>query len=108
MAKIKIAIIHPKLGWGGSEATVLWMIASLKDDYDISLITSGTVDIFRLNKFYGTRLDQKEFSIIQVPMPLFLKNTDKFAALRDRFVQRYCQKISSQFNLMINAYSPCD
>lgn len=108
MAKIKIAIIHPKLGWGGSEVTVLWMMEALKNDYDISLITSGRVDIPRLNKYYGTSLDQKEFSIIQVSMPLGLEKTAKFAALRGRLIQRYCQKVVLQFDLMINVYSPCD
>ena len=40
MQKNKIAIVHPKMGWGGSEATVLWAIEALKNDYNVSLITT--------------------------------------------------------------------
>jgi len=104
----KIAIIHPRLGWGGSEATALWMIEALKNEYDVSLVTTGNVDVSGLNAYYGTGLYQKEFSVMYVPMPLGLRKTMKFAALRGRFIQRYCQKIASQFDVMIDAYSPCD
>ncbi|MFZ6017576.1 MAG: glycosyltransferase family 4 protein [Nitrospirota bacterium] len=108
VSRPKVAIVHPKLGWGGSEAIALWVILALKDDYDVSLITSGRVDISGLNKYYGLNLDPKEFLIIQVPMPLGLKNTAKFSALRGRLIQRYCQRVASQFDLMISAYNPCD
>jgi len=106
--KKNIAIIHPKLGWGGSEATVFWMLQALRDDYDISFVTNGRVDFFSINKYYGTALKPGDFSVIQIPMPLGLKNTHKFAALRGRFIQRYFQRIASKYDLMINAYNPCD
>ena len=106
MQRAKIAIVHPLLGWGGSEAVALWALTALKDDYDVSLITSGIVDIQRINEFYGTSLDLDGFSIIQVPLPMGIRKTTKFAALRGRFVQRYCQRVSSRFDLMISAYNP--
>lgn len=100
--------MHPRLGWGGSEAIALWAVEALKADYNVSLITSGRVDIPRLNKYYGMDLDPKEFSILQVPLPLGLRNTIKFAAIRGRVIQRYCQHLASNFDLMISAYNPCD
>jgi glycosyltransferase involved in cell wall biosynthesis len=103
----KVAIVHPRLGWGGSEAVALWALAALKDDYDVSLITSGRVDIQRLNEFYGTNLTPEEFSILQVPLPLGIRKTTKFAAVRGRFIQRYCQRVASRFDLLISAYNPC-
>lgn len=106
MHRFKIAIVHPQLGWGGSEAVALWALAALKDDYDVCLITSGSVDILHLNEYYGTNLDPKEFAILQVPLPLGLRNTTRFAALRWRFIQRYCQRMASSFDLMISAYNP--
>lgn len=106
--KKKIAIIHPKMGWGGSEVTALFMIEALKNDYDVSFVTTGSFDANSINKYYGTSLKEGEFSLIKVPMPFGLKNTAKFAGLRWRFIQKYCQKISSQFDLMINNYNFCD
>lgn len=108
MAKEKIGILHPKLARGGSEARALWILDALKDEYEVSLITGGKVDIQQLNKYYGTNLDPKEFSVIQVPLPFFLRKTEKFAALRGRLIQRYCQKIAPKFNLLISTYNPCD
>lgn len=107
MQRGKIAIVHPQLGWGGSEAVALWALAALKNDYDIHLITTGTVDIPGINQFYGTKLDPSDFSIIQVRLPLGLRKTTKFAALRWRFIQRYCQQIAPKFDLMISGYNPC-
>ena len=106
--KKKIAIVHPKMGWGGSEITALFMIEALKKDYDVFFITTGNFEIDSLNKYYGINLKKGEFSLIKVPMPFGLKNTSKFSDLRWRFIQRYCQKISNQFDLMINNYNFCD
>jgi glycosyltransferase involved in cell wall biosynthesis len=107
MQRNKIAIVHPQLGWGGSEAVALWALTALKDEYDVSLVTAGQVDIQGINEFYGTDLDPAEFSIIQVPIPWGIRNSAKFAALRGRFVQRYCQRIAPSYDLMVSGYNPC-
>ena len=107
MQRSKIAIVHPQLGWGGSEAVALWALVALKDDYDVYLITSGTVNIPEINAFYGTNLDPSDFSILRVPLPLGLRKTTKFAALRWRFIQRHCQRIAPSFDLMVSGYNPC-
>ena len=107
MQRTKIGIVHPLLGWGGSEAVALWTLEALKGDYDVSLITSGRVDIKSLDEFYGTNLASKKFPILQVPLPLGIRKTTKFAALRWRFIQRYCQQIAPSFDLMVSGYNPC-
>lgn len=104
----KIAIIYPKFGKGGSEPVALRMVEALKDEYDVFLITSGKFDISALNKSYNTDLSLEDFSLIQVKMPFGIENTDKFSALRGRFIQRYCQKISGHFDVMLSAYNPMD
>lgn len=104
----KIAIVYPKFGLGGSEPVALRMIDALKDEYAIFLITSGEFDISVLNKSYNTNLSFEDFSLIRVKMPFGIENTDKFSALRGRFIQRYCQKISGQFDAIISAYNPMD
>ena len=102
----KIAIVHPGFDWGGSEAAALWLLETLKNNYDISLITSGNVNIPHLNKFYGVGLSQKDFSIILVHLPFWLKKSKKFAAVKGRLLQRYCQRLAPKFDLMISTYNP--
>jgi glycosyltransferase involved in cell wall biosynthesis len=104
--RYKIAVVHPGLGQGGSEARALWLISALKNDYDVSLITANKVDIQQLNRYYGTSLDPKEFKIIKAPLPFWLNKSKKFAALKGRFIQRYCQNLSFNFDIMISAYNP--
>jgi len=108
MNKAKIGILHPKFAGGGSESVALWVLSALKDDYDVSLITSGKVDLQQLNEYYGTNLDPKGFSIIRISMPFYLGNTNKLAALRGRLIQRYCQHLAPSFDLMVSTYDFCD
>jgi hypothetical protein len=53
---MKIGVAHPRLGRGGSEARAMWAMQALKDDYDVSLITAGEVNLKELNSFYGSSL----------------------------------------------------
>ncbi len=109
MARAKVAIVHPQLGWGGSEAQVLWTLEALKHDYDVSLITGGGVaDFDRLNQYYGTDLKPGEFSFIRAPMPLGLGNTLKFAGLRGHLLARFCHRLASRFDLIIGGYGPIE
>jgi glycosyltransferase involved in cell wall biosynthesis len=108
MCRLKVGIVHPRLGSGGSEARALWALQALKRDYDVTLITAGEVDVGRLNQYYGTRLSPQEFSIREVPMPLGLQGTSKFAGLRGAFFQRYLKRVSREFDVMISAYNPCN
>jgi glycosyltransferase involved in cell wall biosynthesis len=104
----KVAVVHPRLGSGGSEARALWGVEALKRDYDVTLITGARVDLERLNRYYGTGLSLREFSIRTVRMPLGLHHSAKFDALRGAFFQRYVQRVAAEFDLMISAYNPCD
>jgi len=104
----KIAIVHPRLAFGGSESVALWAIEALKGRADVSLITGGEVDLARLNEYYGTDIRPGEISILRAPMPPGLGSTTKFAGLRWRFVDRYCKRIAPEFDLVINTYGPCD
>lgn len=108
MSPPKIAIVHPQLRFGGSEARALWGVEALKRDFNVTLITGGVVDLGRLNAYYGTRLDAQEFSIRTVRMPLGLHRSAKFAGLRGAFVQRYIKRVAREFDLMISTYNPCD
>ena len=108
MVRAKVAIVHPRLGFGGSEARALWTLDALKDEYGVSLITDGDVDLLHLNECYGAKLERTDFSILRVPLPIGLRNTRRFAALRGLLIQRFCQRVAPRFDLMISTYNPCD
>lgn len=106
--KKTLAITHVRLGWGGSEKRVLWAIQALKDEYDVTLITAGQFDLEGLNRYYGTNLHSGEFAVRQVPLPFFMRNNAKAAALRGAFYQRFCRKIADDYDILISGYGPTD
>lgn len=108
MARPKVALVHPHLGFGGSEGAVMWSLEALRDDYDLTLITGGEVDLPRLNQYYGTAVRAGDFSYRRLPVPAWLERTGKFAALQGRFGLRYVRKVASQFDVLIGLYGPLD
>lgn len=66
----RVAIVHPGLGQGGSEAAVLWAIETLKECSDVALTTSREVDFARVNDYYGTNIKAGEISVLRVPCRL--------------------------------------
>jgi glycosyltransferase involved in cell wall biosynthesis len=106
--KIKIAIGHVRLGWGGSEKRVWWGIEALKDDYDVTLVTAGEFNLEEMNRYYGTSLRPTDFKVKQAPLPFFLRRNEKAAALRGALFQRFCRKISHDYDVLISAYGPYD
>jgi glycosyltransferase involved in cell wall biosynthesis len=87
---------------------VLWTLEALKAAYDVTLISGGPTDLYRLNAYYGTDLKRAEVSILRAPMPPGLKNSDKFAGLRWGFTLKFCRQVAPGFDLMINGYGPVD
>lgn len=106
--KLKIGIGHPRLGRGGSEARAMWAIEALKENYDVSLITTGDVDLEVLNRFYGTYVKENEISLRRSPVLSFLLRSNSGDAFRGAFYQRYSRKIASEFDLVISTYNLCD
>jgi len=100
-----VAVVHIRLGWGGSEAGALWALQALRPRYDVSLITCGPVDLPRLNEYYGTALNSGDFTLLRVPLPPGLK-AGRFDALQGHILQRYCQRVASRFDVMISSYNP--
>lgn len=106
--RIKIGICHPRLGRGGSESRAMWAIEALKDDYDVSLITAGDVNLKRLNKFYGTQIKAKEVRIRRAPGYRLLNCFKSADAFRGAVYQRFCQKVAHDFDVLISTYNLCD
>lgn len=106
--KPKVAICHPRLGYGGSEKKVWWGIEALKDSYEVTLVTAGKFDLEDMNKYYGTQLSARDFNVRQAPVPFFLRRNEKAAALRWALYQRFCRRIAAEYDVLISAYDPCD
>ena len=106
--RFRVAICHPRLGWGGSEKRVMWGIEALKNDYDITLITAGQFNLDDLNRYYGTSILRTDFRTRQVSMPFFLRKNATAAALRWSFYQRFCRRVATEYDVLISTYGPCD
>ncbi|MBW2072286.1 MAG: glycosyltransferase family 4 protein [Deltaproteobacteria bacterium] len=106
--KLKVALGHPGLGYGGSEARVMWGIEALKDSYEVSLITTGEVDLARLNQYYGTNVQPHEITVLRVPLPSFILKMAGGDALRGALYGRFCRKVANQFDVLISTYNFCD
>jgi len=103
----KVAIVHPQfIEGGGSEAPALWAAQALKDNYNVSIISMGKIDLDSLNKCYGTNLSSGEINTIAIPIPLLFKN--RFDALRGYRLIKYCKHHASEYDLMISSYNVMD
>ncbi len=105
---VKVAVVHPGLGFGGSEAPALWTIEALKRDYDVTLISMRDVELERLNAYYGTSLAPGDFSTRRAWLPAGLRGTDKFAGLKGRFLLRSVRRAAPEFDVLISSYGPMD
>jgi len=104
----RVAVVHPGLGLGGSESPVLWTLQALSQDYHVTLITTGEVDLRGLNDYYGTHLQPQDFSVQIAPLPIGLRNTVKFVGLKGSFFQRHVRHVAPDFDVMISCYGPMD
>ncbi|HEY1629148.1 MAG TPA: hypothetical protein VGF52_04765, partial [Tepidisphaeraceae bacterium] len=107
-ARLKVGIAHVRMARGGSEARAAWGIQALRDDYDVSLITSGEVDVQAVNHFYGTNLQSGEFDVRLAPSPFGFQRVMDAAAMRGGLFQRFCRSIAHEFDVLISAYNFCD
>ncbi len=103
----KVAIGHPWLGFGGSEIVLMWLIESLKREYDITIITTGGWNRDALNAFCGTDVQENEVTVRIAPVPWLIRNRSA-AALRGACFQRFARQIAAEFDVRISAYNPTD
>jgi len=100
--KKKIAIIHPALTAGGAGAVAIWVIKALQDEYDITLITTESLNFNKLNNFFGFNYKSKKFLHREVLCPLVLKIFFHNAfLLKVHLTQRYYKKHKREFDLAI-------
>lgn len=107
--RYSIALVHPDIIIGGGpEAITLQTIETLKEQYDLSLITMTNIDMNQLNDFYQKKLCKNDIKIISIPPPLLMKSHKIFSSIRRYKFNRFCKSISSKFDLMISMYNMMD
>lgn len=102
----KVAIGHPMLGRGGSEGSLMWMIEALKQDCDVTVLTTKGWQLDEMNDFYGTAVRTNEVHIRRIPTPL--PDGVSAAALRGAIFQRFLRRVASEYDIRISAYNPSD
>ena len=109
MSRKKVAIVQPVVvPGGGTEAVTAWTIEALKNQYDVTLVTFSSVAADVLNRYYGTELDQAEFSTIHPKLPPLLKRTKRLLMLKDHLMMRYCKSTGNRFDLFISVGGAMD
>jgi glycosyltransferase involved in cell wall biosynthesis len=103
----KVVIGHPMMGLGGSESNVMWLIQALREDCEVTVLTTRGWELSKLNQFYGTSVGQSEVKVRFAPVPRPF-NRLSAAALRGACYQRFAAKIAGEFDIRISAYNPTD
>ncbi len=103
----RAVIGHPYIGRGGSESKVMWLIEALKQDWDLTVATTGGWNLAELNAFYGTSVREGEVKVRIAPVPFWARNRSA-AALRGSCYQRFARRIAGEYDLRISAYNPTD
>lgn len=110
--KKKIAVLFPAFLKGGAESVALWILESLKPEYDLTLITFSAIDVNQLNELYGTNLKVQDFVLDipykKTPIPPILINRYSLFTIRQHLLLRYYKKINHRFDLAIGAFNEMD
>ncbi len=111
MTKKKIAILFPAFFSGGAEFITAWMLKSLKDKYQVSLLTLSEVDISQLNHQFGTALIKEEIDVrVIYPGISFISNPQRYSlmTIRQHLLAYYYRKNCREFDLSIAAFNEMD
>lgn len=80
----------------------------LLGQYNVNIITSGPVDFDVLNAYYGTSIPADAVHVDRPALPVYFSQAHIGDALRCSLHQRYCRKVSPNYDVLISGYNPCD
>jgi glycosyltransferase involved in cell wall biosynthesis len=104
---MRAVIGHPLIGFGGSESTLMWLIEALKQDFEVTVVTTGGWNLAALNSYYGTSVEEGDVRIRIAPVPFPICNLNA-AALRSACYQRFARRIAGEYDVRISAYNMTD
>lgn len=103
----RVVVGHPFFARGGSEACAMWLCEALKQDCDLTVVTTGGWDLSALNEYYGTSIKPSEVRLRIAPLPPLPRGVFA-AALRGNFYQRCARRVASEYDIRISAYNLTD
>lgn len=107
--KPKIAILHPAFSLGGAGAVAIFTLEALKEDFELSFVTTDVIDLKEINDFFGTYLKDDDFENIVVPKNKIIRKIIKPAfLLKVAFVQRYIKRNAGKFELLFSTRCEMD
>lgn len=103
-----ILVTHPWMGRGGSEATAMWTLQALQDDYRVSFATASPMDWAEMNEAYGTSIDPEKITCLRAPKLPTVDGPSRLVAAQLRWFERFCNRIAPDFDICLSAYNPVD
>ncbi len=106
MKPISLLVAHPWMGRGGSEATAMWTLDALQDEYEVSFVSASSVDLDLLNGIYGSSVDADRVRVLKAPALPGVDGPMSVPNLQQRYFGRFCHRIARKFDLCVSAYNP--
>jgi glycosyltransferase involved in cell wall biosynthesis len=100
----RILVVHPRLGYGGSEVVVAWIAQSLAKHHYVTLATTGAATLNQLDCFAGTQLERIGVELLTLETPGLLKTVNLPAALRGSLFTRQVRAIAANYDVLISGY----
>ncbi|MDF1737603.1 MAG: glycosyltransferase family 4 protein [Verrucomicrobiales bacterium] len=104
--KRSILVSHPWMGRGGSEATAMWTLEALQDDYEVTFVTASPLDWEELNGAYGSHVDPLKVKVIKAPVVPTVDGPLKLVLWQNRYFEKFCNRIAGDYDLCLSAYNP--
>src|SRR5262249_49380377 len=110
-----IAVLYPAFNGGGAQSVCLWILETLKADYELTLFTLTPDDFKAADRTYGTQLAGSGIKvsspIADVWVPFFRTLFFRFRGLRpyrQHLLMRHFKKTKRTFDLVISGYNEVD
>lgn len=104
--KLSILVSHPWMGRGGSEATAMWTLEALQDDYTVTFVTASPLDWDELNGAYGSHVDSEKIAVIKAPALPGVDGPSKLVLWQQRYFEKFCHRIAGDYAVCLSSYNP--
>ncbi len=104
--KLSILVSHPWMGRGGSEATAMWTLQALQDDYAVTFVTASPLDWDELNGAYGSDVDPAKVDVITAPALPTVDGPLKLVLWQQRYFEKFCHRIAGDYDICLSSYNP--
>ena len=108
----RVLIVQPSLQPpGGGNGVAAWVLQALVRDYDVTVLSWTPVNVDPINRFFGTHLDQDQFTTVIVPwhwrvVPDHLPVPAVLVKLS--LLMRYTRRVSPGFDVVFGLFNEVD